>query len=74
MNGLVDGKYDVIVVDAVARDDDAIAIDVALSSGPMRGDVVTIVATGLARDPLELLAMPATLVIVDGQPHLTIDA
>jgi hypothetical protein len=73
VDGLVDGTYDVIIVDADSRDNGAMAIDIALSSGPLRGEVVTIVATGLGRDAIDLLAMPATLVVVDGEPHLTLD-
>ena len=67
---LDDGTYEVIIIDANAREDDAIAIDVAVSSGAQRGDVVTIIATGLTRDPIDLLAMPATLIIERGTPRL----
>jgi hypothetical protein len=73
VSALEDGTYDVIVVDAVARDDGTIAIDVAVSSGSHRGDVVTLHASGLDRDCVDLLAMPATLVVRDGEPRLTLD-
>jgi len=67
---LDDGTYDVIIIDANARDDGAIAMDVAVSSGARRGDVVTIIATGLTRDAIDLLAMPATLIIEGGTPRV----
>lgn len=70
---LIDGTYDVIVVDAVDRGDDVIAIDVAVASGVMRGDVVTVIARNLGMSEFDLLASPATLIIEDGQPRLTFD-
>lgn len=73
MSALDDGTYDVIVVDAVARDDGTIAIDLAVSSGSHRGDVITVNASGIDRDCIDLLAMPATLVVTGGRPRLTLD-
>jgi hypothetical protein len=70
---LDDGTYEVIVVDAQERDETAIAIDVAITSGARRGEMVTVLATNIARTATDLLAMPATLIITNGQPHLAFD-
>jgi hypothetical protein len=70
---LADGTYEVIVVDAADRGGGDVAIEVAVSSGPMRGHVVTLVASHFDKSEFELLAAPATLVVTDGQPRLTLD-
>ena len=69
---LADGTYDVLVVDAEDRPGGRIACDVTILDGEHKGDVVTIV-TDLAVDPIDLLALPATLVVTDGEPDLAID-
>jgi hypothetical protein len=71
---LDDGTYDVIVVDAVEEDDGTMTIDVALSSGLHRGEVVTIHATNLGRSWTDVLAAPGTLTVTAGRPRLTFDA
>lgn len=72
---LSDGTYDVLVVDAEADGDDGSAIRVELTvlAGPLKGEVFAITATGLDRDPLDLLAVPGTVVVVDGEPRLTLE-
>ena len=69
---LADGTYDVLVVDAEDRPGGRVACDVTVLAGDHKGDVVTIV-TDLAVDPIDLLAMPATLVVTDGEPGLALD-
>jgi len=73
MPGLEDGTYDVMVVDAQERDDGVIALELAVSSGPHRGDVVALTATNLRRSWMDLLAAPGTLVVSDGEPRFTVD-
>jgi hypothetical protein len=72
---LSDGNYDVFIVDA--REDEeilrAMRIDVAITSGAHKGDVITMRATNMQRDAIALIGMPATLRIVNGEPRLTID-
>lgn len=71
---LGDGSYDVIVVDADAGSEPgSVAIDVAVAAGDHRGELVSITASGLDRDPIDLLAVPATLVITDGTPVLNLE-
>ena len=68
-----DGRYDAIVVDADEGDDGAVVLELAIAAGEHRGEVVTVTATGLGRDPLDLLAVPATLVVEDGSPTVTLE-
>jgi hypothetical protein len=69
---LPDGTYDVLVVDATA-DGDALAIEITIIGGDHKGDVVSVRATGLGVDELDLLGMPGTLHVVDGAPRFTVD-
>ncbi len=54
---------------------DAIADRVweAIAAGDHRGEVVTVAASGLGRDPLDLLAVPATLTVLDGEPTVSLE-
>ena len=73
---LPDGRYDAVVVDAAPSAPDApdtIAIDLAVLAGEHKGEMVTVEASGLDRDPLDLLAVPATLTVVDGRPTLALE-
>jgi hypothetical protein len=72
MSTLDDGSYDVVVVEADERDDGSIALDLAVTSGAHRGEVITIIATGLDRSWFDLLAAPATLTVTDGRPILDV--
>jgi hypothetical protein len=70
-----DGTYDAFIVDA--REDEenlrAISVELTITSGARKGEVVTVRATNVQRDAIALIGMPATLRVVDGEPHLTID-
>lgn len=72
---LEDGSYDAIVVDAEAANDDGtvITLDVTVLGGSHKGEVVSMSATGTGRDPLDLLGVPATLVVSGGQPALRLE-
>ena len=72
MTALEDGTYDAIIVDAEEREDGRVSCEVTLLDGAHKGDMVTIVAD-LTMDPLDLLAIPATLTVRDGEPHLVIE-
>jgi hypothetical protein len=69
-----DGTYDAIVVDAHDADDGAVRVELALSSGSHKGDVVAVRGSFGPRDALELLGLPATLVVSEGVPSVTLDA
>lgn len=70
---LDDGTYDALVVDAEAADDGSIGIELTIVAGPAKGAVVTILARGLAGDPLDLLGVPGTLTVTDGTPSLQLE-
>jgi hypothetical protein len=69
---LPDGRYDVFVVDANDVDG-MLALDLTVLSGAHKGDVVTILATGVEDDPIELLGTPAVLHVEDGAPRVVFD-
>ncbi len=71
---LEDGTYDAIVVDAEpGPSPDTVVIELAIAAGPHRGEVIAVTASGVARDPLDLLAVPATLVVADGVPLVNLE-
>ena len=71
---LPDGSYDVLIVDAHADDDGVLAIELAVTSGEHKGDVVHLRGRFPGRDELDLLAAPARLVVSEGQPRVTLDS
>lgn len=76
---LEDGTYDVMVVDAAPTvDADGVAdggvrLDLTVIAGAHKGEVVTLGARGLHRDPLDLLGVPGTVVVADGNPRLRLE-
>lgn len=72
---LDDGTYDVVVVDAEARDEDqgTVSVDLTVVAGPAKGQVVSLAARGLTDDPLDLLGLPATLTVAGGTPSLRLE-
>ena len=76
MHLLPDGNYDVIVVDAETVDDGDLCIELTISLGPHVGDVIRLRGRHIeqrhggygAGDPYELLGVPGTLRVRDGQP------
>jgi hypothetical protein len=70
---LPDGRYDALIVDAHAGDDGVLHLDVTITTGQHKGDIVQLAGRFPGKDELDLLAAPATLVVSDGQPRLTLD-
>ena len=70
---LPDGRYDVLIVDARTDDDGTVHVDVTVTSGAHKGDVVALRGRFPGTDELDLLAAPATLEVRDGQPTVTLD-
>ena len=66
---LEDGTYDAIVFDAEEHDG-ATVVSFTIASGPHRGEVIELRSAALAGDPVELLGIPATITVVDGQPRV----
>ena len=63
MDVLEPGSYDGLVVDADELADDALSIEVALTSGPQKGTTVRVRGPRAGRDPLYILGLPVTLVV-----------
>jgi hypothetical protein len=71
---LADGTYDTIVVDAEASGDgDGLRLDLTILTGPHKGEVVSMRASGLGVDELDVLALPATLTVLAGEPSVVLD-
>lgn len=65
MNILEPGSYDGVVVDADELDDDALSIEIALSTGPRKGDIVRVRGPRAGRDSISILGLPVTLVVTE---------
>ena len=75
MQPLSDGVYDAFVID-VEQDKKNFAIahvELTITSGERKGEVVRVRATQLQREPLELIGLPVTLTVSEGQPRLSFD-
>jgi hypothetical protein len=70
---LPDGTYDAMVVDAQEQEDGSVAVDLTIIAGPSKGDVVTLRASALDSDPLDLLGIPATITVADGRPSVRLE-
>ena len=70
---LADGTYDVLVVDADDDPTGTVHVEVTILAGEHKGEVVSVAASGLERDPLDLLATPGTLTVTDGSPSLVLE-
>jgi hypothetical protein len=77
MSDLADGTYDVFVVDATEATledgTEVVRLELTVTSGEHKGEVVPLTATGLGRSEIDLMGMPATLTVDGGAPTITID-
>ena len=67
---LADGVYDAFVVWAETRDDGAIALDLTVTTGARKGDVVSVRATNAPRDAFDLIGLPCTLHVRASEPRV----
>jgi hypothetical protein len=69
---LNDGTYDVFVIDAedALEPQDALRLELTVTQGPYKGDVVTVIAQHLPLNAVQVLGLPATLVVEHGQPRV----
>jgi hypothetical protein len=67
---LPDGSYDAFIVWAEARDDGTITLDLTITTGARKGDVVSVRATSAPRDAIALVGMPCTLHVKAGRPRV----
>jgi len=65
-----DGTYDAFVVWAEPRDDGTVALDLTITTGARKGDVVSVRAANVSRDPVELVGLPCTLLVEHAQPRV----
>jgi len=72
-----DGEYPAFVLDAEPGVGDGgeplLHLSVTILSGAHRGAVLEVTAARMARTAIDVIGMPATLVVLDGEPSLTID-
>jgi hypothetical protein len=69
---LPDGTYDAFVIDA--RDEDRVRhLDLTIVAGEHKGEVVSIATSDTSGVDVELMGMPATLEVRDGEPSVTIE-
>jgi hypothetical protein len=73
VEALPDGTYDVMVVDVERDEQDLVRIDVVVTAGSHRGEVVSLRASSIRQDPLRLMGLPARLEVKNGTPDLQID-
>lgn len=70
---LDDGTYDAFVVEASDTDDGGTRLELTITLGEHKGQVVAMASSVPLGDPIDLLGMPATVVVAFGAPSVTID-
>jgi hypothetical protein len=73
VNSIGDGTYDVVVIDADEVGDDTLVLELVVSSGLHRGEIVRVNARGLGRTWVDVLGVAGTLVVTDGRPRVALD-
>lgn len=73
MEPLPDGVYDVMILDVEAAERQQARVDVVITAGSHRGEVVSLRMSPMQRDPLGLMGLPASLRVSDGTPALEMD-
>jgi hypothetical protein len=73
-SALDDGSYDALVVDAEPTGDGWCRVELTILAGAHKGEVVAVRTDGVAEDDaLDLLGIPATLVVAGGVPAVTFE-
>lgn len=70
MSELSDGSHDVVVVDAREDEHGVVHLELAVTSGAHKGEVVHVAARSFARDALDVLGLPATVHVHEGVPRV----
>ena len=71
MPPLADGTYEAMVIDVSSDRRPGARLDLVITKGEHKGEVVVVRAGGLTDDPF-LLGLPAKLTVKDGQPQVRI--
>ena len=73
-SALDDGSYDALVVDAEPTEGGGCRVELTILGGAHKGEVVAVRTDGVTGDDvLDLLGIPATLVVADGVPRVTFE-
>ncbi len=70
---LEDGTYDALVFDASEHPDGGIEVELTILAGVHKGEVIALVSHDWSGDALDLLGIPATLTVADGQPAVAFE-
>jgi hypothetical protein len=73
---LEDGSYEGLIVDAEVTpegEEGVLRVEIAISSGRHKGEVVAVRGRFPGRSDIDLLAAPAVLVVADGEPAVHLD-
>ena len=73
---LEDGTYDAVIVDAAETEagSGVLHVELTVIAGPHIGEVVSVRGRFDVADPIELLGLPATIVVTDGRPDVRVEA
>jgi hypothetical protein len=71
---LTDGSYEAMILDAHTDADGAVHVEITVTTGEHKGEVVLLAGRFPGKDEIDLLAAPATLTVTDGVPALRLDA
>src|SRR5690606_13960528 len=69
---LADGRYDAIVFDADGSGD-GVHVELTILAGDHKGEVVSVRTGSWTGDPIDLLGIPPTIVVSDGEPAVTFE-
>jgi hypothetical protein len=67
---LPDGTYDAFVVWAERVAEDALSMELTVTAGTHKGEMVSVRMRDSQRDPLDLVGLPCRLIVEGGQPRL----
>ena len=73
---LADGVYEAFVIDATidgAGPDRTVHLELTITAGEHKGDVIAIASTGLPGEEFDLIGMPATITVANGEPSVVVD-
>jgi hypothetical protein len=69
---IADGTYDVVIIEARETGEDALILELVITSGAHRGEVVRVHAHSLGVMWVDLLGTPATLTVSEGRPRVSL--
>ena len=73
MDALPDGEYSIFIIDAENIDDGTVRLEITITVGEHKGEVIAVRASHLTDDPIMLMGLPGTLHVVDGVPRVEVE-